>query len=75
MRAIAAESASAVQRHVSEAQREVSRTRLEEMSVTGSRACVSSRVAVVAEAKAAAFRTRRESEAQLEVSYVDWRGV
>ncbi|CAN0413145.1 unnamed protein product, partial [Ectocarpus sp. 8 AP-2014] len=68
MRAIAAESASAVQRHASEAQREVSRIRLEEMSVTGSRACASSRVAGVAEAEAAAFGTRREAEAQLEVA-------
>ncbi|CAM9522351.1 unnamed protein product, partial [Ectocarpus fasciculatus] len=69
MRAIAAESASAVQRHASEAQREVSRTRLEEMSVTASRECVSSRVAGVAEAEAVAFRTRKESEAQLEVTH------
>lgn len=58
-----------VQRLASEAQREISQRHLKETAGTTLRGSLSSKAAAIVEAEARAFRERRGSEAELEVSY------
>ncbi|CAM9399882.1 unnamed protein product, partial [Pylaiella littoralis] len=68
VRAVAAESASAMQRLSSQAQREISHSCLKETAVVSSKASSSDRAAGIVKAEASAFRALRESEAHLEVA-------